>query len=73
MSVLDSLRKGLKFFLMSFGVSSPVKKPSAAKARPRQDSPPGEIVATPGADKNTLELICGIRSNELSDQGFSRR
>jgi hypothetical protein len=27
MSVLDSLRKGLKFFLMSFGVSSPAKKP----------------------------------------------
>ena len=27
MSVLDSLRKGFGFFLMSFGVSSPAKKP----------------------------------------------
>jgi len=27
MSVLDSFRKGLGFFLMSFGVSSPAKKP----------------------------------------------
>ena len=26
MSVLDSLRKGLGFFLMSMGVSSPAKK-----------------------------------------------
>ena len=30
MSVLDSLRKGLKFFLMSLGVSSPDKKPKPA-------------------------------------------
>jgi len=27
MSVLDSLRKGFGFFLMSFGISSPTKKP----------------------------------------------
>jgi hypothetical protein len=27
MSVFDSLRKGLGFVLMSFGVSSPAKKP----------------------------------------------
>ena len=27
MSVLDTLRKGLRFFLMSLGVSSPAKKP----------------------------------------------
>ncbi len=27
MSVTDSLRKGLRFFLMSFGISSQVKKP----------------------------------------------
>jgi len=35
MSVMDSLRKGLRFFLMSFGVSSPDKrpKPSSAKAQ----------------------------------------
>jgi hypothetical protein len=29
-SVLDSLRKGLKYFLMSMGISSPAKKPKAA-------------------------------------------
>lgn len=27
MSILDTLRKGFRFFLMSFGVSSPTKKP----------------------------------------------
>jgi hypothetical protein len=32
MSVLDTLRKGLKFFLMSFGISSPEKKPQPAAA-----------------------------------------
>jgi hypothetical protein len=26
MSLLDSLRKGFRFFLMSFGISSPAKK-----------------------------------------------
>lgn len=31
MSVLDSLRKGLGYFLMSMGVSSPSKKPQTAK------------------------------------------
>lgn len=30
MSLADSLRKGLKFFLMSLGVSSPDKKPKPA-------------------------------------------
>jgi hypothetical protein len=29
MSLMDTLRKGLGFFLMSFGVSAPKKKPSA--------------------------------------------
>ncbi|MDR3773993.1 MAG: hypothetical protein P4L26_11630 [Terracidiphilus sp.] len=28
MSVFDSLRKGFGFLLMSFGISSPAKKPS---------------------------------------------
>jgi hypothetical protein len=37
MSVMESLRKGLKFFLMSFGVSSPDKKP-----RPVKNSAPPE-------------------------------
>jgi hypothetical protein len=30
MSVLDSLRKGFHFLLLSFGVSSPAKKPKPA-------------------------------------------
>ncbi|MDR3740482.1 MAG: hypothetical protein P4L40_15820 [Terracidiphilus sp.] len=30
MSLAESLRKGLKFFLMSMGVSSPNKKPTPA-------------------------------------------
>jgi hypothetical protein len=39
MSVLDSLRKGFGFLLMSFGVSSPAKKPRpAAKPAPKPDS-----------------------------------
>lgn len=29
MSILDTLRTGLKFFLMSLGISSPAKKPPA--------------------------------------------
>jgi hypothetical protein len=29
MSVYDALRSGLKFFLMSLGISSPPKKPQA--------------------------------------------
>ena len=31
MSVLDSLRKGFGFFLMSFGISSPAKKEKPAQ------------------------------------------
>jgi len=37
MSLLDSLRKGFRFFLMSFGISSPSTKPqvnSQPKPRP---------------------------------------
>lgn len=34
MSMLATLRKGLKFLLMSMGISSPPKKP---RPRPRQD------------------------------------
>jgi len=39
MRVLDSLRKGFRFFLMSFGISSSAKKPPASpqpKPRPWQ-------------------------------------
>jgi hypothetical protein len=32
MGVADALRKGLKFFLMSLGISSTTKKQSPAKA-----------------------------------------
>jgi hypothetical protein len=39
MNVLDSLRKGLDFLLMSFGVSSPARKPRpGAKPAPKQES-----------------------------------
>jgi hypothetical protein len=39
MNVLDSLRKGLDFLLMSFGVSSPARKPRPApKPAPKPDS-----------------------------------
>lgn len=31
MSLLDSLRKGFRFFLMSLGISSPEKKKPAPK------------------------------------------
>ncbi len=37
MSLVDSLRKGFRFFLMSFGISSPAKKP-APKPHPDPDS-----------------------------------
>jgi hypothetical protein len=40
MSVLTSLRSGLKFFLMSLGISSPAKKPQAApKSTPKPELP----------------------------------
>jgi hypothetical protein len=39
MSVMESLRKGLKFFLMSFGVSSPDKKPGPAKGPTPPEEP----------------------------------
>jgi hypothetical protein len=32
MSMVDTLRNGLKFLLMSMGISSPAKKTPAAKA-----------------------------------------
>jgi len=32
MSVLDSLKNGLKFVLLSFGVSAPAKKPAPKPA-----------------------------------------
>jgi hypothetical protein len=39
MSVLDSLRKGFGFFLMSMGVSSPAKKAKpASKPAPKPDA-----------------------------------
>jgi hypothetical protein len=39
MNVLDSLRKGLGFLLMSFGVSSPPKKPRPTpKSAPKPES-----------------------------------
>jgi hypothetical protein len=38
MSLLDSLRKGLGYVLMSMGVSSPAKKPQPApKSVPKQE------------------------------------
>jgi hypothetical protein len=37
MSLLESLRKGFSFLLLSFGVSSPVKKP-----RPTAKPDPGK-------------------------------
>jgi len=39
MSLIDTLRKGLGFLLLSFGVSSPAKKPQPArKTAPKQGS-----------------------------------
>ncbi len=52
MSIMNSLRKGLRFFLMSFGVSSPNKsspvqstpipgpKPSAGPSKQSSTEPP---------------------------------
>ena len=40
MSMIDTLRKGLKFFLMSLGVSSPEKKSPPAK--PAHKASPGK-------------------------------
>jgi len=41
MSVLASLRKGFSFLLMSFGVSSPAKKPRpVAKPQPKPEARP---------------------------------
>jgi hypothetical protein len=34
MNVLDSLRKGFSFFLLTMGISSPVKKPRPAPQPP---------------------------------------
>lgn len=33
MSLVNSLRKGLRFFLMSFGVSTPAKKSASSVAQ----------------------------------------
>jgi hypothetical protein len=38
MPILDSLRKGLSFLLLSFGVSSPAKKPRPI-AKPAPEPP----------------------------------
>jgi hypothetical protein len=36
MSLVNSLRKGFRFFLMSFGISSPAKKPApTSQPKPR--------------------------------------
>lgn len=35
MSLLDSLRKGFRFFLMSFGISSSKKPASNSQSKPR--------------------------------------
>ncbi|HEU5350936.1 MAG TPA: hypothetical protein VFU55_05025 [Terracidiphilus sp.] len=40
MSLLDTLRKGFGFFLMSFGVSAPKKKPATAASQPPNTQPP---------------------------------
>jgi hypothetical protein len=39
MSLLSSLRKGIRFFLMSFGVSSQAKKPQPAPPRTPSGDP----------------------------------
>ncbi|HVC46900.1 MAG TPA: hypothetical protein VND90_06605 [Terracidiphilus sp.] len=39
MSLLDSLRKGFGFFLMSLGVSAPKKKPTPQQPPPSKPSP----------------------------------
>jgi hypothetical protein len=39
MSLLDTLRKGLGFLLMSFGVSSPAKKPRPAQKPASKQGP----------------------------------
>jgi hypothetical protein len=41
MAIVESLRKGLKFFLMSLGISSPAKKP-APSTTPGSKTRPGE-------------------------------
>jgi hypothetical protein len=38
MSVLDMLRKGFGYMLMSMGVSSPSKKPKPEKPAPKENS-----------------------------------
>ena len=38
MSMMDTLRRGLKFVLMSMGVSSPAKKPAPPR-KPEQPKP----------------------------------
>jgi hypothetical protein len=39
MSLLTSLRKGFRFFLMSFGISSASKKPASnSQAKPRAEA-----------------------------------
>ncbi len=35
MNILQSLRKGFGFFLMSFGISSPAKKPKPPQPKPK--------------------------------------
>jgi len=40
MSIVDALRKGFGFFLMSMGVSSPTKKPPPAQ-KPAPKTKPG--------------------------------
>jgi hypothetical protein len=56
MSLLDSLRKGFSFLLMSFGVSSPGKKAKPAPKpgpKPSPIPPEGEaIVAQDEAQRN---------------------
>ncbi|HEY1578839.1 MAG TPA: hypothetical protein VGF82_17350 [Terracidiphilus sp.] len=39
MNLLESLRKGFRFFLMSFGISSPTKKPAGSAAKALADNP----------------------------------
>ena len=41
MKLLDSLRKGFRFLLMSFGVSTPAKKPGPS-SKPGPKPEPGQ-------------------------------
>ena len=76
MSVIASMRNGLKFFLMSLGVSTPAKKPAPKtrpSLRPASNSPhtgsrPEKMKPAAADTDSNQKVSCGFPAHKVFHQ-----